>query len=72
LICPTGAIEADYEPAARIEIERAETMFKETLDKVEAEGHFRRLIPIEAIGWDTPFYKVHNSHPRYIIPVDDD
>jgi flavodoxin/NAD-dependent dihydropyrimidine dehydrogenase PreA subunit len=72
LICPTGAIEADYEPAAKIEIERAKTMFKETLEKVEAEGRFRRLTPVESIGWDTPFFKVYNKHPRYVIPKDDD
>jgi flavodoxin/ferredoxin len=73
LICPTGAIESDYEPAAKIEIERAKTMFKETLERVEIEGHFRRLIPIEAVGWDTPLYKVHGSrHPHYVIPADDD
>ncbi len=72
LICPTGAIEADYGPAAKIEIERARTMFKETLEKVEAEGHFRRLVPIEEIGWDTPFYKVYNEHPRYVMTGDDE
>jgi hypothetical protein len=46
-------------------------MFKETLEKVEAEGRFRRLTPVESIGWDTPFFKVYNKHPRYIIPPDD-
>ena len=71
-ICPTGAIEADYAPAAKIEGERAKTMFQETLKRVEAEGRFRRLVPVENVGWETPFYKVYNKHPRYVIPDADD
>jgi flavodoxin/ferredoxin len=72
LICPTGAIEADYETAANIEIERAKTMFTKELEKAEAEGRFRRLTLVETVGWDTPFYKVYNKNPRYVIPVDDE
>jgi flavodoxin/NAD-dependent dihydropyrimidine dehydrogenase PreA subunit len=72
LICPTGAIEADYAPAAEIEGKRARTMFKETLRRVETDGRFRRLVPVEAVGWDTPFFKAYDKHPRYVILDDDD
>jgi flavodoxin/NAD-dependent dihydropyrimidine dehydrogenase PreA subunit len=71
LICPTGAIEADYGPAAAIEGERAKTMFKETLKRVETDGRFRRLVPVEAVGWDTPFFKAYDKHPRYVISDED-
>ena len=70
-ICPTGAIETDYAPAAKIEGERAKTMFKDTLKRVEEEGHFRRLVAVEDVGWDTPYYIANNSHPR-CVPIDKD
>lgn len=68
LICPAGAIETNYELDAELEIGRARTMFIDAINRAEAEGRFRRLVPTEKVGWDTPFYKVHNKHPRYIIP----
>jgi flavodoxin/ferredoxin len=71
LICPTGAIEADYESDAELETGRAKTMFTEALEKAEAEGRFRRLTPVEKVGWDTPFYKFFSTHPRYVIPEGD-
>ncbi len=70
-ICPTGAIEADYGPAAKIEGERAKTMFKETLKRVEEEGRFRRLVAIEDVGWDTPYFMLNSRHPR-CVPIDED
>jgi ferredoxin len=70
-ICPTGAIEADYEARTRFEMEAARGPFSEALDKAEAEGRFRRLTPDERIGWDTPFHEAHATHPRYVIPEED-
>ncbi|UCG67329.1 MAG: hypothetical protein JSW12_10230 [Deltaproteobacteria bacterium] len=71
LICPEGAIEADYESNSKLEIGRAKRIFTEALDKAEAEGRFRRLVPKADIGWNTPYYKVYNKHPRYVIPEED-
>jgi flavodoxin/ferredoxin len=72
LICPTGAIEADYQSDAELETSRARTIFIEALKKAEIDGRFRSLTPVETVGWDTPFYMVFSKHPRYIIPVDDE
>jgi flavodoxin/ferredoxin len=69
-ICPTGAIDGDFETAAKTFRWRVENILSPILDKAEAEGRFRRLIPKDKVGWDTPYYKVHNKHPRYIIPED--
>ena len=32
----------------------------------EKEGLFRRKVPVEEIGWDTPYYKTYNKHPWFI------
>jgi hypothetical protein len=69
-ICPTGAIEADFEAVAQIFSRRAKHILAPVLAKAEAEGRFRRLIPLDKVGWDTPHYKVYSRHPRYIIPED--
>jgi flavodoxin/NAD-dependent dihydropyrimidine dehydrogenase PreA subunit len=69
-ICPTGAIEADFEAAAQIFCWRTKHILAPVLAKAEAEGRFRRLIPLDKVGWDTPYYKVYSQHPRYIIPED--
>jgi len=71
MICPTGAIEADYQSDADLETGRARTMFIDALNKAEAEGRFRRLVPVDKVGWDTPFYKAFNKHPRYVVPEED-
>lgn len=68
MICPEGAIEVDYAPLAEYEIEHAKTMFAKALENAESNGHFRRLVPIEKVGWQTPYYLIHNKHPRYKIP----
>jgi flavodoxin/ferredoxin len=72
LICPAGAVEIDYEPYSKEETMRAKQYFAETLRKKEAEGKFRRLVPEDKVGWDTPFYKLYSKHPRWVIPEDDE
>lgn len=71
MICPTGAIETNYQSDAALETDRARTMFIDALNKAESEGRFRRLVPVDKVGWDTPFYKVFNKHPRYVVPEED-
>ncbi|MFC1533149.1 flavodoxin family protein [Thermodesulfobacteriota bacterium] len=68
MICPEGAIDIDYESRANASLWRVKNLFLETLEKAEAEGRFRRLVPLEDIDWDTPYYKIYNMHPRYVIP----
>ncbi len=68
LICPTGAVEVEYEALATANIRRARRVYEKSLDQAEAEGRFRRLIPREKISWSTPLYKAIPTHPRYRIP----
>jgi formate hydrogenlyase subunit 6/NADH:ubiquinone oxidoreductase subunit I len=70
-ICPTGAIEIDYETHLKSALRHCEEYIDKDLDKAEAEGSFRRLVPKEDIGWDTPYEKVYSKHPRYVILKED-
>lgn len=62
-ICPEGAIEIDWEPIARIHDRYIEDPLAKSLEEAEARGRFRRLMPLEKIGWKTHWYKV-SGHPR--------
>jgi Fe-S-cluster-containing hydrogenase component 2 len=66
MICPEGAIEVNYESDIKKVLKHAKELAR-VLDKAEAKGCFRRLVPNEDIGWNTPYYKVHSKHPRYVI-----
>jgi len=70
MICPEGAIEVDYESQAKEMLLRVKNVYEKALDKAEAEGRFRRLVPLSNVGWDTPYYMVYNRHPRYVIPAE--
>jgi flavodoxin/ferredoxin len=72
-ICPTGALDMDewVKPAAKTcESMYPNALFPE-LDKAEAEGRFRRLIPQKDIGVNaqgyTFGYMLHKKHPQWII-----
>jgi flavodoxin/formate hydrogenlyase subunit 6/NADH:ubiquinone oxidoreductase subunit I len=71
MICPEGAVEADYSGYAEFFRQHAREKFEKVLEEAEKEGTFRRLVPIDKVGWDTPYYMVHNKHPRYVIPEDE-
>ena len=71
VICPHGAIEiTNFESTharlipsgARKEIHP----FVKLLAEAEAKGRFRRLVPLDEVGWDNPVYKNPN-HPRFVI-----
>ena len=66
MLCPTGAIhpEIPYEQAAPAGQDHGSELFCMVLEKAEKEGKFRRLIPFDKVGTKTPFYSVHNTHPR--------
>ena len=72
MICPEGAVEADYSGYADVFRQHAREKFEKVLEKAEKQGTFRRLVPLSEVGWDTPYYLVHNTHPRYIIPDEDE
>jgi flavodoxin len=71
MICPEGAVEADYSGYAEVFKQHARDKFEKVLEEAEKEGTFRRLVPTDKVGWDTPYYQVHSKHPRYIIPEED-
>lgn len=68
-ICPTGAIDAEawYEAIVPVWNKIFDKYVLPPLVKAEAEGRFRRLVPVEKIGRDNPIYKVRRKHPRWII-----
>jgi ferredoxin len=67
-ICPTGAL--DMDEWLQI-IEKMTAKFTphglRSLEKAEAEGHFRRLLPLDEFDADAPGYKQHTTHPQWII-----
>ena len=42
-------------------------LYYPALEAAEKNGHFRRLIPVEEVGEDTPFYMNHPGHPQWIV-----
>jgi ferredoxin/flavodoxin len=68
VICPQGAIEiTNIESThARLVMRREGHHFVQLLDEAEAEGRFRRLVPLDEVGWDNPLYKNPNP-PRFVI-----
>ena len=66
-LCPTGALEIDDFVAEQAPHYRYTTEFLTLPMLVEAEknGTFRRLVPVDEIGWDTYYYQVHNKHPKW-------
>ena len=70
MICPTGAIFVDEKKMELLCQWIKEDMQRwdpPHLAEAEAQGTFRRLVPEDKIGWDTPVYKVYNKHPGFII-----
>lgn len=71
LICPTGAIYMDDFQYA-VDVFRSHSGdFEKELTEAEAAGLFRRLVPLDKVGWDTPYYKVYSQRPRFKIRKDD-
>jgi NAD-dependent dihydropyrimidine dehydrogenase PreA subunit len=63
--CPRGAIEADWAPLQEIHDPLTISYLQKSLELFEARGRFRRLVPLEAIGWDSPFWK--RKPPRFKV-----
>lgn len=70
MICPTEAIytdEKDMELLCKWISEDTRKWDIPFLREAEAKGRFRRLVPEEKGGWDTPIYKVYKRRPGFII-----
>jgi len=67
-ICPQGAIEiTNLESThARLVMRREGHHFVQLLAEAEAKGRFRRLVPLDEVGWDNPLYKNPNA-PRFVM-----
>jgi flavodoxin/ferredoxin len=68
-ICPTGAMDESAWVAASAPMIAGmmESFYVKGSVQLEAAGSFRRLIPLDDIGFDTPIYKVFNRHPQWVI-----
>ncbi|MBN2239805.1 MAG: EFR1 family ferrodoxin [Dehalococcoidales bacterium] len=64
--CPNGAIEINWEAFQKPHDRLVENWLSKIVDYLEAQGHFRRLVSREEIGWDTPFWKTRKP-PRFKI-----
>jgi flavodoxin/NAD-dependent dihydropyrimidine dehydrogenase PreA subunit len=68
-VCPTGALDIDEwvkAAAAQAKWQVYPTLLP-TLAKAEADGRFRRLVPIEKLKLDTFGYMLHKKHPQWIV-----
>jgi ferredoxin len=70
LICPTGALDPDQKDLEQLAQHLSKVLKKvgpKVLKESEAQGSFRRLLPEDKVGWDTPVFKAHPKTPRFII-----
>jgi flavodoxin/NAD-dependent dihydropyrimidine dehydrogenase PreA subunit len=58
LRCPHGAIEYDWETFQKLHDPIVHAVFEKSLEIMERQGRFRRLVPNEEIGWETPVWKL--------------
>ena len=74
-LCPHGAIEISnleethvkmWEGFLRGREGRDRHFFFDMLDEAEAAGRFRRLVPLEDVGWDNPVFGIERI-PRFDI-----
>ena len=71
MICPTGAIRLDPDISEHIRplIGARKPMFEKILNQAENDGLFRRLIPFEEVGFDTPYCLAHPKKPHFKVPA---
>lgn len=74
VICPQDAIEITNLDSTHARLVMSEETkdqhpFVKLLAEAEAKGRFRRLVPLDKVGWDNPVYKNPN-HPRFVIEED--
>ena len=62
-VCPTGAIQYDSQPTGPFSPQAKGGMMQQEIARAEAKGRFRRIIPVEEVGWDSMWEDV-TSHPR--------
>lgn len=70
MICPTGAIRLDPDVYEHIKpsIGVRKTLFEKILNEAEAKGEFRRHVPADEVGFNTPYVIAHQKHPYFRVP----
>jgi len=70
MICPTGAIRLDPDVYEHIKpsIGVRKTLFEKILNEAEAKGEFRRYVPADEVGFNTPYVIAHQKHPYFRAP----
>jgi len=64
-LCPTGAMERTMTmPKLSKRWEMTKSYYLDPLAQAELEGRFRRLVPLEKIGWDTPLTTKDEKYER--------
>jgi len=58
-------LETSFAPVGSRRVNRYHPYLR-LLEEAEAQIHFRRLVPLDRVGWDTPIYKI-KRHPRFSI-----
>jgi ferredoxin len=68
-LCPTGALDMDawVEAVSAFTAKLMPLQMLPDLEKAEAEGHFRRLLPVKELKLDTYGYMAHKKHPQWVI-----
>jgi flavodoxin/ferredoxin len=61
-ICPRGAIEVDWESLNEVHLPMVPPL-QRSLEEFEAMGKFRRLVPLDEVGWNSFVYK--KNPPRF-------
>ncbi len=71
MVCPTGAIRLEPDVYEHIKpfIGVRKPLFETILNKAEEDGEFRRLIPFDEVGFDTPYCLAHPSKPHFKVPA---
>jgi len=70
MICPTGAInlEPDIAEHMKLHIGKRKVLFETILNQAEKDGKFRRYVPFEDVGLDTPYCLAHPKRPYFAVP----
>jgi len=71
MICPTGAInlEPDITEHMKPVIGQRKPLFENILNQAEKDGKFRRHIPYDDVGFNTPYCLAHPDRPYFKVPV---
>ena len=71
MICPFGAIKCSDPEHFERDKHARHYQFEKMLDEDEATGEFRRLIPLEEVGFGNPYVFWHPERPYMKVPKDD-